>query len=243
MTAVRFADASVRTSDGHALLDRFALTVADGESVALVGPSGGGKTTALKLVNALRMPTEGTVEVAGKPTTQWDPIALRRRTGYVIQETGLLPHLTVVENVALTPRLNGWDEARTMARVDEVLELVGLPSATFGARRPHELSGGQRQRVGVARGLAAKPALVLLDEPFGALDPVRRFALQEAFRALRRHERTTALFVTHDLREALRVADRIAVVAEGRIALTLAAADVATSTHPEVCALKDASGL
>ncbi len=240
---VAFDGVVVRVPSGRTLLDGFTLDVAPGESVALVGPSGGGKTTALKLVNALRRPTAGTVCVDGRPTTEWDPIALRRQTGYVIQEVGLFPHLTVAENVATVPEISGWEPARTRARVDELLALVGLPPGEFGARRPHELSGGQRQRVGVARALAADPPLVLLDEPFGALDPVTRFDLQREFRALQQRLRRTALFVTHDLHEAMRVADRLAVVVGGRVRASLLPAEVARSVDPFVRALREASGL
>ena len=243
MSLVAFDDVVVRARDGRAILDRFTLAVADGEAVALVGPSGGGKTTALKLVNALRRPSAGAVRVAGRETTAWDPIELRRRTGYVIQEIGLFPHLTVAENVAIVPEISGWEPARVRARVDELLALVGLPATEYGGRRPHELSGGQRQRVGVARALAADPPLVLLDEPFGALDPVTRHTLQGEFRTLQQRLRRTALFVTHDLREALRVADRLAVVAEGRVRASLRPDEVASSDDATVRALREASGL
>ena len=243
MSAVAFDRVGVTAPGGHTILEGFTLEVAAGETVALVGPSGGGKTTALKLVNALRRPTTGTVRVDGRATTEWDPIALRRRTGWVIQEIGLFPHLTVAENVATVPEISGWDRARVRARVDELLALVGLPPAEYGARRPHELSGGQRQRVGVARALAAEPPLVLLDEPFGALDAVTRFELQKEFRALQQRHRRTALFVTHDLIEATRIADRVVVVAEGRVRTTLAPGEVRTSDEPFVRALREAAGL
>jgi osmoprotectant transport system ATP-binding protein len=241
--AVAFDGVRVTAPGGHRILDGFSLEVVAGETVALVGPSGGGKTTALKLVNALRWPSAGTVRVDGRATTEWDPIALRRRTGWVIQEIGLLPHLTVAENVATVPEISGWDRERVRARVDELLDLVGLPPAEYGARRPHELSGGQRQRVGVARALAADPPLVLLDEPFGALDPVTRFGLQQEFRALIRRQRRTALFVTHDLIEATRIADRVVVVAEGRVRATLAPDEIRSSDEPFVRALREAAGL
>ena len=242
MSFVVFDDVGVRAPDGRAILDRFSLDVPEGEAVAIVGPSGGGKTTALKLVNALRLPSSGSVRVAGRRTTEWDPIALRRSAGYVIQEIGLFPHLTVAENVALAPVIAGWP-GDVEARVDELLELVGLAPADYRTRYPHELSGGQRQRVGVARALAADPPLVLLDEPFAALDPVTRFALQGEFRALLERLRLTAIFVTHDLREALRVCDRVAVVVDGRVVQTLTPVQVRTSSHPVVRALKEASGL
>jgi osmoprotectant transport system ATP-binding protein len=241
VTAVAFDGVVVRAPGGRTILDGFSLEVSAGETVALVGPSGGGKTTALKLVNALRRPSAGTVRVGGRTTAEWDPIALRRQTGYVIQEIGLFPHLTVFENVATVPEISGWEPARVRARVEELLDLVGLAPAEYADRRPHELSGGQRQRVGVARALAADPPLVLLDEPFGALDPVTRFALQREFRALQQRHRRTALFVTHDLREATLVADRLAVVAEGRVRAVLAPDDVDASADPFVRAFREAS--
>jgi osmoprotectant transport system ATP-binding protein len=214
---VEYDAASVHASAVRPILDRLTLAVAEGETLALIGRSGSGKTTALRLVNALVRPTAGAVRVAGRATAEWDPIRLRRRTGYVIQEVGLLPHLTVAANAGIVPELEGWDRARRNARVTELLELVGLPAAQYGGRYPHELSGGQRQRVGVARALAADPPLLLLDEPFGALDPITRRELQDAFRALQRRLRKTAVFVTHDLREAARVADRWALLADGRL--------------------------
>jgi osmoprotectant transport system ATP-binding protein len=241
--AVAFDGVGVTAPGGRTILEGFTLEVAAGETVALVGPSGGGKTTALKLVNALRRPTTGTVRVDGRTTAEWDPIALRRRTGWVIQEIGLFPHLTVAENVATVPEISGWDRARVRVRVDELLALVGLPPAEYGARRPHELSGGQRQRVGVARALAAEPPLILLDEPFGALDAVTRFELQKEFRALQQRHRRTALFVTHDLIEATRIADRVVVVADGRVRASLAPDEVRSSDEPFVRALREAAGL
>ena len=243
MSSVTFDAVTVRVDGGATLLEGFSLAVASGEAVALVGPSGGGKTTALKLVNALRRPTSGTVRVDGRATSDWDPIALRRRTGYVIQEIGLFPHRTVAENVATVPEISGWEASRVRARVTELLALVGLPAAEYGDRYPHELSGGQRQRVGVARALAADPPLVLLDEPFAALDPVTRFALGGEFRVLQRRLGRTALFVTHDLREALRVADRLAVVADGRVRVCLAPSEIESCDDAIVRALREASGL
>ncbi len=214
---VEFAGASFRVASGRLLVDGLSLAIAAGESVALIGRSGSGKTTALKLVNALLVPTAGVVRVAGRATTAWDPIQLRRRTGYVIQEIGLFPHLTVARNVALVPELERWPAARIAARMEELLELVGLPPADYAGRYPHELSGGQRQRVGVARALAADPPLLLLDEPFGALDPITRAELQREFRALQTRLGKTALFVTHDMREATRVGDRVALLDSGRV--------------------------
>ena len=231
---VEFAGAGFRLPDGRPLLADLSLSVAEGETLALIGRSGSGKTTALKLVNALLLPTEGRVQVDGKATSAWDPIRLRRRTGWVIQDVGLFPHLTVRRNVGVVPELEGWPEERVAARVDELLALVGLPAASFGDRYPHQLSGGQRQRVGVARALAVDPPLVLLDEPFGALDPITRRELQREFRALQARLRKTAVFVTHDLREAAQVGDRLALLDGGRLIATGTAAELATSARPEV---------
>jgi osmoprotectant transport system ATP-binding protein len=241
MALVEFDAATVRV-DGTTLVDGLSLAVAEGEAVALIGRSGAGKTTALKLVNALVLPTAGTVRVDGTPTREWDPIRLRRRTGWVIQEGGLLPHLTVARNVALVPELEGWDAPRIAARVDELLALVGLPAATYGARFPHQLSGGERQRVGVARALAADPPLVLLDEPFGALDPLTRRDLQREFRALQGRLRKTAIFVTHDVREAARIADRLALLERGRLVAAGTPAELAASGDAGVRAFLDAGG-
>lgn len=195
------------------------LTVESGETLVLLGESGCGKTTTLRLVNRLLLPTSGAVIVEGKPTTDWDPIRLRRRTGYVIQEAGLFPHFTVERNVGLVPSLEGWEEGRLRQRVLDLLSLVGLDAEKFARRYPRELSGGQRQRVGVARALAADPPLLLLDEPFGALDPLRRASLQREFALLTRRLHKTSIFVTHDLREALRLGSRIALMHAGRLAV------------------------
>jgi osmoprotectant transport system ATP-binding protein len=210
--------AGVRFSyKGQVVLDDLHLSVAAGESVALVGRSGAGKTTLLKLINRLLLPDSGTVVVDGRDTREWDPIVLRRRTGYVLQEIGLFPHLTVEENVALVPRLEGWPDARRRARAHELLELVGLPPAEFARRWPRELSGGQRQRVGVARALAVDPPIVLMDEPFGALDSVTREELRAEFQRIRRHLRQTVVFVTHDMDEAFALGDRVCVLENGRL--------------------------
>jgi osmoprotectant transport system ATP-binding protein len=195
------------------------LTVKKGETLVLLGESGCGKTTTLKLINRLLLPTSGQVLVEGRATSDWDPIRLRRRTGYVIQEGGLFPHFTVADNVALVPRLEGWDATRIRDRVNELLTLVGLDARAFGERYPRELSGGQRQRVGVARALAAEPPLLLLDEPFGALDPLTRASLQREFVDLARRLKKTAVFVTHDVREALLLGSRIGLMAAGRLLL------------------------
>ena len=240
MPFVEFVAAGFRLPGGRALLDALSLAVEEGETLAVIGRSGSGKTTALKLVNALLMPTAGEVRVAGRATTAWDAIRLRRRTGYVIQEMGLFPHLTVARNVGLVPELEGWPRERIGQRVEELLALVGLPAAEFAGRYPHQLSGGQRQRVGVARALAADPPLLLLDEPFGALDPITRAELQREFRALQARLRKTAIFVTHDMREAALVGDRIAVVAGGRLRAVATPEALRESRDPEVRALVDA---
>ena len=240
MPFVEFVAAGFRLPDGRALLDALSLAVEEGETLAVIGRSGSGKTTALKLVNALLMPTMGEVRVAGRATSAWDAIRLRRRTGYVIQEVGLFPHLTVARNVGLVPELEGWPRERIGQRVEELLALVGLPAAEFAGRYPHQLSGGQRQRVGVARALAADPPLLLLDEPFGALDPITRAELQREFRALQARLRKTAIFVTHDMREAALVGDRIAVVAGGRLRAVATREALRESRDPEVRALVDA---
>ena len=195
------------------------LNVARGETLVLLGESGCGKTTTLKLVNRLLVPTGGEVVVEGKSTMAWDPIALRRRIGYVIQEGGLFPHFTIARNVGLVPSLLNWDQARINARVEELLGLVGLEPRIYSDRFPKELSGGQRQRAGVARALAADPPLLLLDEPFGALDPLTRASLQREFADLSRRLGKTAILVTHDLREALILATRIGLMHRGRLLL------------------------
>ena len=237
---VEFVAAGLQLPDGRTILAPLTLAVETGETLVLLGRSGSGKTTALKLVNALLLPTAGEVRVAGAATSAWDPIRLRRRTGYVIQDVGLLPHLTVARNVGLVPALEGWPAARIAARVAELLALVGLPAAEYGGRWPHQLSGGQRQRVGVARALAADPPLLLLDEPFGALDPITRGELQREFRALQTRLGKTAVFVTHDLREAARVGDRLALLDAGRLLAVGTPAALAASADPAVRAFLDA---
>ena len=240
MAFVEFAGAGFRLPDGRALLAGLSLAVAEGETLAMIGRSGSGKTTALKLVNALLIPSDGEVRVAGRATTAWDPIRLRRQTGYVIQEVGLFPHLTVARNVGLVPELEGWPAERIRARVAELLALIGLPPGEYADRYPHQLSGGQRQRVGVARALAADPPLLLLDEPFGALDPITRAELQREFRALQSRLKKTAIFVTHDMREAALVGDRIALLAGGRLAACGTPTELRQSDDPEVRALLEA---
>lgn len=192
--------------------------VAPGETLVLLGRSGTGKTTTLKLVNRLLEASSGEIFVEGRPQAEWDPIRLRRRIGYVIQDVGLFPHWTVEQNVAMVPRLEAWTESRVQQRVREMLELVGLDVGKFSARKPSELSGGQRQRVGVARALAADPPILLMDEPFGALDPVTRAELQREFCALATRLCKAIIFVTHDVREALLIGTHIGLFAEGRLA-------------------------
>ncbi len=202
---------------GRPILSEVSLRVEAGETFVLLGRSGSGKTTALKMINGLVIPTKGQVLVDGRSTTDWDLIKLRRRIGYVIQEVGLFPHLTVGDNVGLVPRLDGWNDADISQRVNLLLEKVGMPADEFRSRYPRQLSGGQRQRVGVARALAADPPVLLLDEPFGALDPVIRLELQQQFLALRQDFHKTSVFVTHDVREALRLGTNIALLAGGRL--------------------------
>ena len=213
---VEFRDVGFRVQQREILQD-LSFTVETGETLVLLGRSGSGKTTALKLVNRLLEPCAGAVLVEGKATAEWDPVRLRRRIGYVIQETGLFPHYTVAENVGLVPRLEGWPAERIRARVDELLEKMDLAPGEFRGRYPRELSGGQRQRVGVARALAADPPVLLFDEPFAALDPVTRFELQKQFLSWRRTFQKTSLFVTHDVREALMLATRIGLMRDGRL--------------------------
>jgi osmoprotectant transport system ATP-binding protein len=202
------------------ILDGITLDVHEGETVILLGESGCGKTTTLKMINRLLEPTSGEVLVEGRAATDWNVIELRRRIGYVLQEAGLMPHFSVADNVGLVPRLEGWEEERRTNRTKEMLELVGLNPAKFVDRFPHELSGGQRQRVGVARALAADPDIVLLDEPFGALDAITRTRLQKEFAELVRSLKKTAVFVTHDLHEAMLLGTRIALMEKGRIVLS-----------------------
>lgn len=207
--------------EGRPVLRGVSLDVAEGETVVLLGRSGSGKTTLLKMVNRLVKPSGGEIRFEGKASAEWDPIELRRRMGYVIQDGGLFPHWTVSKNVGLVPRLQNWQPADTGRRVDSLLDMVGLPPAEFANRYPRQLSGGQKQRVGIARALAADPPLLLMDEPFAALDPITRFDLQRQFVELRRHFRQAALFVTHDVREALAVGSRIALLKDGALDLVL----------------------
>jgi osmoprotectant transport system ATP-binding protein len=218
----------------HAILQGFNLRLEGGTVGALVGRSGTGKTTALKLVNRLREQSSGIVTVDGRDTREWDLIQLRRRTGYVIQEAGLMPHLTVADNVGLVPRLEGWAADRTRTRVDELLQLVDLPPETFAGRFPHELSGGQRQRVAIARALAADPPILLMDEPFGALDAITRAELRREFRRIQRELQKTVLLVTHDIGEALTLSDRVGILEAGELVAWDTPAAIAVSADPRV---------
>jgi osmoprotectant transport system ATP-binding protein len=197
-----------------AAVEEISFEVGDGEVVILVGPSGCGKTTTLKMINRLIEPSSGVIRINGKPTSERDVNDLRRSIGYVIQQVGLFPHLTIAENVATVPKLLGWDRARIRGRVTELLDLVGLPEDRFGQRLPSELSGGQRQRVGVARALGADPPILLMDEPFGAIDPVTRDRLQDELLRLQQVVRKTIVFVTHDIDEAIKLGDRIALFSD-----------------------------
>src|SRR4051812_28906851 len=203
--------------NGYQALNEVSLTVSPGEILALLGTSGSGKTTLLKMVNRLIDASSGRVLVRGKPTAGWDPIALRRSIGYVIQEGGVMPHLSVLDNVALAARVQGRGKEEQRELAAARMELVGLDPGRFGALFPRQLSGGQRQRVGVARALAASSDLVLMDEPFGALDPITRRELQDEFRRLQRQLGKTVIFVTHDIREACRISDRLALVDGGSL--------------------------
>ena len=230
----RHASYSIPASDGRntKLLHDITLRVPAGETLALLGRSGAGKTTALKLINRLLETTEGEVHVEGKSTRDWDPISLRRRIGYVIQETGLFPHYTVAKNVALIPKLEGWPSSRTKDRVDELLNLVGLDPGEFRQRYPHQLSGGQRQRVGVARALAADPAILLMDEPFGALDPLTRGEIRNEFQQLQRKLRKTVAIVTHEISEALLLGTRIGLLDGGKLAGIFSPSEFVKSNEP-----------
>jgi osmoprotectant transport system ATP-binding protein len=228
---VEFRDVSCEI-DGRRILHGINLSVEQGETLVLLGRSGSGKTTLLKTANRLVEICGGEVRFEGISVTEWDPIRLRRRIGYVIQEGGLFPHETVARNVGLVPRLERWPEGRLRKRVAELLQAMGLPGE-YGTRYPRQLSGGEKHRVGIARALAAEPPLLLLDEPFAALDPVTRYELQRQFLDLRSRLRQTALFVTHDVREALMLGSRIALLNGGRLEIVTAAADFPRAATPE----------
>jgi osmoprotectant transport system ATP-binding protein len=222
---------------GRDILRDIALTVEEGETVALLGRSGSGKTTLLRTVNRMIEPTGGEVLFQGRQVSQWDPIRLRRQMGYVIQDGGLFPHVTVEGNVGLVPRLEGWPQERIRSRVTELLAAMGLP-AEYRSRYPRQLSGGEKQRVGIARALAADPPLLLFDEPFAALDPVTRFEMQQQFIDLRRSFRKTTLFVTHDIREALMLGSRIAMLHAGRLELVADPGGFLEADSPEAAAFR-----
>jgi osmoprotectant transport system ATP-binding protein len=221
--AVGFQAVSLSVSDrshpnsSRVLLSDLNFTIQTGDFLVLLGRSGSGKTTTMKLINRLLTPTEGRVIVRGRATTEWDAIELRRQIGYVIQETGLFPHFTIEQNVGLVPNLQGWNTKQVKARAHELLHLVGLEPGQFANRYPHQLSGGQRQRVGVARALAADPPILLMDEPFGALDPITRLELQQEFRRLQQELGKTVVFVTHDIQEAFILATQIGLMQDGKL--------------------------
>jgi osmoprotectant transport system ATP-binding protein len=234
MAAVEFRDVSFTRPGGVRVLDRFNIAVEAGEVVALVGRSGAGKSTLLKLINRLLDPESGDVMVEGRTTRDWEPIRLRRRVGYVLQDVGLFPHMTVAGNIGVVPRLEGWTEERTAARVGELLDLIGLDRRTFTVRWPDELSGGQRQRVGVARALAVDPPILLMDEPFGALDPITRVELHAEFRRIQDRVKKTVLIVTHDMREAFALATRIGVLDAGQLVAFDTPDNLSASADPRV---------
>jgi osmoprotectant transport system ATP-binding protein len=242
MSSVEFRGVSFTRAGGRRVLDRFDLAIDSGEVFALVGRSGAGKTTLLKLVNRLLVPEAGAVIVEGRDTREWEPIRLRRRVGYVLQEIGLFPHMTVAGNIGVVPRLEGWPPDRTSARVGELLELIGLDREQFAARWPDELSGGQRQRIGVARALAVDPPILLMDEPFGALDPITRTELHGEFRRIQSRLRKTVVIVTHDMREATALADRIGVLDSGVLIASGSAEALSRSADPRVRELLVSSG-
>ncbi len=236
---VQFERVGFSHTVGVPILRDVTLTCIPGTTTAIVGRSGAGKSTLLKLVNRMLLPSSGVVRVQGRDTREWDPIRLRRSAGYVMQDAGLFPHMTVDENVGVIPRLEGWDDERVRLRSRELLELVGLPAAQYGARRPAELSGGQRQRVGLARALALDPPMLLLDEPFGALDPITRRDIRTEFARLRRQLGTTALLVTHDIAEALALGDQIGVMDGGELIALGSPDQLAQHADPRVRSLLD----
>jgi osmoprotectant transport system ATP-binding protein len=225
---IEFLDVSYSVA-GTQVLAGFNLQVQSGETVVLLGRSGSGKTTSLKLVNRLLAPSSGEIRVKGVSNAEADLVRLRRSIGYVIQDVGLFPHFTIERNIGLVPQIEGWPQERIRARVRELLQLVGL-EPEIASRYPHQLSGGQRQRVGVARALAADPEILLMDEPFGALDPLTRDELQREFLSLQQRLHKTVVFVTHDLREALRLGSRIALMEAGRLVTVLAPREFLRST-------------
>ena len=234
MTALEFRDVSFTRPGGTRVLNRFNFAVDAGDVVALVGRSGAGKSTILKLINRLLDPDAGDVLVEGKSTRAWEPIRLRRRVGYVLQDVGLFPHMTVGGNIAVVPRLEGWTTDRIAARVGEMLDLIGFDRETFAGRWPDELSGGQRQRVGVARALAADPPILLMDEPFGALDPITRVELHAEFKRIQDRVKKTVVIVTHDMGEAFALATRIGVLDKGELVAFGLPDELSASADPRV---------
>jgi len=232
MPVVEFRHATFRIGD-RTILEDLSLSIEEGETLVLLGRSGSGKTTALRLINGMIAPSSGEVLVDGKATAAWDLVRLRRAIGYVIQESGLFPHFTIARNVGLVPELEKWPADKIKGRIEELLQRVGLPAADFGSRLPRQLSGGQRQRVGVARALAADPKILLFDEPFGALDPVTRFDLQREFLRLRAELAKTSVFVTHDVQEAMKLATTIALLSGGHLAFAGTPDEFRASQHPE----------
>ena len=240
-SVIQFRNVSYRFDGGHELLQNLDLDIHFGETLVLLGRSGSGKTTTLKLINHLLVPTRGEIRVQGKSTRDWDVIRLRRGIGYAIQETGLFPHFTVARNIGLVPQIEDWPKDRVQKRVEELMQLVGLDRA-LASRYPRELSGGQRQRVGVARALAADPPILLMDEPFGALDPITRAELQREFLALQQRLKKTVVFVTHDLHEALMLGTRIALMEAGQLVEVLTPDEFLHSEKPLVKSYVDAFG-
>ena len=229
---IEFRDVGL-SKNGRSLISNLNFTISQGEVLVLLGRSGSGKTTTMKLINRLLVPTIGEVLINSVPTTKWDEIKLRRKIGYVIQETGLFPHFTVERNVGLIPSLEGWQPNRIKSRVYELLQQVDLDPDLFAKRYPHQLSGGQRQRVGVARALAADPPVLLMDEPFGALDPVTRLEIQQQFRQLQQQLGKTVVFVTHDIQEAFMLASRIGLMQAGKLVVLETPAEFLKSSQPE----------
>lgn len=237
---IGFRDVTFARQTGRRVLERFSLEVEAGDVLALVGRSGAGKSTILKLINRVLVPDQGAVEVEGRDTRSWDPYVLRRHVGYVLQEVGLFPHMTVERNVGLLPRLSGQEASTVRHRAHELLDLVGLPPASYADRWPQELSGGERQRVGVARALALDPPILLMDEPFGALDPVTRAEMHREFRRIQSRVRKTVIIVTHDMNEAFALAERMGVLQDGHLIAVDRPPVIARSTDPRVRLFLDA---
>ncbi|PAX60306.1 ATP-binding cassette domain-containing protein [Brunnivagina elsteri] len=231
-TTVEFRNVTLRHLE-HNLVSNLNFTIHQGEALILLGRSGSGKTTTIKLINRLLLPTQGEILFNNIPTHKWDEIKLRRKIGYVIQETGLFPHFTVEQNVGLVPSLEGWKPKQIKTRSHELLHLVGLEPAQFAQRYPHQLSGGQKQRVGVARALAGDPPMLLMDEPFGALDPITRLEIQQEFKRLQQELGKTVIFVTHDIQEAFILASRIGLMHQGELVVLEKPEDFINSPHPE----------